>query len=86
MPHPTLAEHFFYLAQCALLCVIVFLIFHKKLYCSFPAFTAYSIVVTLMSIAQDSELALGVSLPIYMNSLYCFESCSIGLELWVFMS
>src|SRR5579871_4224381 len=83
MPHPTFAEHLFYLSQSALQFVIVFLIFRRKLYSSFPAFTAYLIVVSLITIAQDSELALGVSLPTYMNSFYCFEWCSIGLEFWV---
>lgn len=83
MPHLTLAEYVFNLAQSALQCVIVFLIFRRKLQRSFPAFTVYLIFAVIKTIVLHIELALPVSLPTYAYSYYALTSGAMGLELWV---
>lgn len=83
MPHLTLAEYLFDLAQAALECVIVFFIFRRKLARSFPAFTAYLIFSIIKTIFLHIELAIGVSFLTYSYSYYSVEPCSIGLGLWI---
>ena len=83
MPHLTLAEYVFNLAQSALQCVIVFLIFRRKLFRSFPAFTVYLIFAVIKTIVLHIELALPVSLLTYAHSYYPLTLSAMGLELWV---
>ena len=83
MPHLTLAEYVFNLTQSALQLVIVFLIFRRNLYRSFPAFTTYLIFCVIKTIFLHSELALGVSFLTYSYSFYSIRPCVMGLELWV---
>ncbi len=83
MPHLTLAEYLFNLAQSGLQCVIVLLIFRRNLYRSFPAFTTYLIFAVIKTIFLHSELALGVSFLTYSYSYYSIQPLVLGLELWV---
>jgi hypothetical protein len=64
-------------------CVIVIVIFRRKLYRSFPALTACSIFQLIKTTFLHMELALGIALLPYSYSSYPLKLCSIGFELWV---
>jgi hypothetical protein len=83
MPHLTLAEYILDFVTSALQCVIVIVIFRRKLYKSFPAFTASTIFQLLKTTFLHVELALPVSFLTYSYSFYSIEPCSMALELWV---
>ncbi len=83
MPHLALTEYLFNLGQSALQCAIVFLILHRRLYKSFPAFTAYLIFAVIKTVFLHIELATGVSHSTYYYSYYATQPGVFALELWV---
>jgi hypothetical protein len=83
MPHLTVMDWLLDLFSSALQCLIVMVIFRRKLYKSFPAFTGYTIFQLLKTVFLHIELTLPVSFLTYSYSAWSAELCDVGLELWV---
>ena len=83
MPHLTVTDWLLDLVSSALQCVILVMIFRRKLHKSFPAFIAYTIFQLIKTSILHIELTLPVSFPTYSSSAWSAELCDVGLELWV---
>lgn len=81
--HITGREYVLVLLPTLLQCSILAVIFRRKLYSSFPAFTSYTICQIISAAVLTFVLALQVSSLHYAYAFYPIEIFTIGLALWV---